>query len=103
MTLVAGPNDTRINPTKVDDLAVAVPLAWFESSLIDRVPMRFPGAMRRVYPGFLQLGAFMSINLGRHVSSWIDFYNYRVQGDSAKADVIHAFYEDYFATMAVSR
>lgn len=101
MTLVAGPNDTRINPTKVDDLAVAVPLAWFESTLIDQVPMRFAGAMRRVYPGFLQLGAFMSLNLERHVSSWIGFYNHRVQGDSGKADVVRAFYEDYFSTMDV--
>jgi polyhydroxyalkanoate depolymerase len=61
--------------------------------------MRFPGAMRRVYPGFLQLGAFMSMDLRRHVSALIDFYNYRVQGDTGKAEVIRAFYENYFSTM----
>lgn len=100
MTLIAGPNDTRINPTQVDDLAVMTPLAWFEQTLIDRVPMRFDGATRRVYPGFLQLGAFMSMNFGRHVSSWMDFYHGRVQGN-ARAELIRAFYEDYFATMDV--
>jgi poly(3-hydroxybutyrate) depolymerase len=101
MTLIAGPNDTRIHPTRVDELALTVPLSWFEHMLIDRVPLGFPGAMRRVYPGFLQLGAFMSMNPGRHASAWLDFYRYRVQGDSAKADVIRAFYEDYFAAMDV--
>jgi polyhydroxyalkanoate depolymerase len=99
MTLIAGPNDTRINPTRVNEWAVRTPLARFENDLIDRVPMRFPGAMRRVYPGFLQLGAFLSMDLRRHVSALIDFYNYRVQGDTGKAEVIRAFYENYFATM----
>jgi polyhydroxyalkanoate depolymerase len=98
MTLIAGPNDTRVNPTRVDQWAVRTPLAWFDD-LIDLVPMRFPGAMRRVYPGFLQLGAFMSMDLRRHVSALTDFYNYRVQGDTGKAEVIRAFYANYFATM----
>jgi polyhydroxyalkanoate depolymerase len=99
MTLIAGPNDTRINPTRVGELAVRTPLAWFENNLIGLVPMRFRGAMRRVYPGFLQLGAFMSMDVRRHASALIDFYNYRVQGDTGKAEVIRAFYENYFATM----
>ena len=99
MTLIAGPNDTRINPTQVDEWAVRTPLEWFENGLIDLVPMRFQGAMRRVYPGFLQLGAFMSLDLRRHASSLIDFYNCRVEGDTAKAEMIRAFYENYFATM----
>lgn len=99
MTLIAGPNDTRINPTRVNQWAERTPLEWFENDLIDRVPMRFPGAMRRVYPGFVQLGAFMSMDLRRHVSALLDFYNYRVQGDTSKAEVIRAFYENYFATM----
>ncbi|WP_341315665.1 polyhydroxyalkanoate depolymerase [Paraburkholderia sp. IMGN_8] len=99
MTLIAGPNDTRVNPTQVDEWTVRTPLAWFENNLIDLVPMRFPGAMRRVYPGFVQLGAFMSLDLRRHVSALIDFYNYRVQGDTGKAEVIRAFYANYFATM----
>jgi polyhydroxyalkanoate depolymerase len=81
MTLIAGPNDTRVNPTRVDQWAVRTPLEWFVD-LIDLVPMRFPGAMRRVYPGFLQLGAFMSMDLRRHVSALTDFYNYQVQGDT---------------------
>jgi poly(3-hydroxybutyrate) depolymerase len=99
MTLIAGPNDTRVNPTRVDQWAVRTPLAWFENNLVDLVPMRFPGAMRRVYPGLLQLGAFMSMDLRRHVSALIDFYNYQVQGDTGKAEVIRAFYANYFATM----
>src|ERR1700675_1449544 len=99
MTLIAGPNDTRINPTQVDELAVRTPLEWFENGLIELVPMCFQGAMRRVYPGFLQLGAFMSMDLRRHANSLIDFYNCQVQGDTAKAEVIRAFYENYFATM----
>jgi polyhydroxyalkanoate depolymerase len=99
MTLIAGPNDTRINPTRVNELAVRTPLVWFENGLIDRVPLRFAGAMRRVYPGFLQLGAFMSMDLRRHVSALIDFYNCRAQGDTTKAEVIRVFYENYFATM----
>lgn len=101
MTLMAGPIDTRIHPTKVDELAVRTPLAWFESNLIGVVPMRFSGAMRRVYPGFLQVAAFMSMNLARHVDSLTDSYLYRVQGEAAKAEVIRAFYADYFATMDV--
>ncbi len=101
MTLMAGPNDTRINPTRVDELAMNTPLAWFENNLIDVVPTRFDGARRRVYPGFLQVCAFMSMHLARHVGSLIDCYEYHVQGDTAKARAIHAFYMDYFATMDV--
>ncbi|MGY2489102.1 polyhydroxyalkanoate depolymerase [Cupriavidus sp. CP313] len=101
MTLMAGPNDTRINPTRVDELAVSTPLAWFENHVIDVVPLRFDGAMRRVYPGFLQVCAFMSMHLDRHVGSLIDCYQYRARGDTAKAQAIHAFYTDYLATMDV--
>lgn len=98
MTLMAGPNDTRIQPTKVNELAVSTPLEWFEI-LIDVVPLRFSGAGRRVYHGFLQVAAFMSMNLSRHVDALTDCYQYRVQGKVAKAAAIGAFYADNFATM----
>ncbi len=101
MTLMAGPNDTRIRPTRVDELAVTTPLAWFENHLIDVVPPRFGGAGRRVYPGFLQVCAFLAMNPTRHMGSLFHGYQYRVQGETAKADAIHTFYADYFATMDV--
>jgi polyhydroxyalkanoate depolymerase len=69
MTLMAGPIDTRIAPTKVNELAKTKPIEWFEKNLISRVPWRYTGAGRRVYPGFVQLIAFMSMNMGRHVKA----------------------------------
>ena len=99
MTLMAGPIDTRLNPTKVNDLAMARPIEWFEDKLIGRVPLRYPGAMRRVYPGFMQLTAFMSMNLNRHVQAHIDLYDLLVKQDSAKAASIKSFYDEYFAVM----
>ncbi|WGS54625.1 polyhydroxyalkanoate depolymerase [Paraburkholderia sp. D15] len=99
MTLMAGPLDTRINPTRVNELAKSKPLDWFERNLISAVPFGFAGAQRRVYPGFVQLTAFMSMNLGRHLDSFETMYYERAKGDPAKADTIHSFYEEYFATM----
>ncbi|ASL46618.1 hypothetical protein bAD24_III04470 [Burkholderia sp. AD24] len=99
MTLMAGPLDTRINPTRVNELAKSKPLEWFEKNLISAVPFGFAGAQRRVYPGFMQLTAFMSMNLGRHLDSFETMYYERAKGDAAKADTIHTFYEEYFATM----
>ncbi len=101
MTLMAGPNDTRIQPTRVDELAVSTPLPWFEQHLIDVVPSRFAGAGRRVYPGHVQVAAFLSMHPARHVGSLLDCYQYLVQGDTAKAEAIRGFYADYFATMDV--
>lgn len=101
VTLMAGPNDTRINPTRVDELATSTPLAWFENHVIDVVPLRFEGAMRREYPGFLQVWAFMTMHLDRHVVSLIDCYQHRAWGDTEKAQAIQAFYTDYFSTMDV--
>jgi poly(3-hydroxybutyrate) depolymerase len=69
MTLMAGPIDTRVNPTKVNALANSRPIEWFEQNLIATVPLRYPGAFRRVYPGFVQLAAFMSMNVERHVKA----------------------------------
>src|SRR5581483_9500253 len=74
MTLMAGPIDTRINPTKVNDLATSKPIGWFEQNLIARVPARYAGAGRRVYPGFVQLAAFMSMNIDRHRKAHLDLY-----------------------------
>src|SRR6185369_13328472 len=72
---------------------------WFEQNLIGVVPLRYRGAMRRVYPGFLQISAFMSMNLERHTDSYRDMYHHYSQGDLAKAASIKEFYEEYLAMM----
>ena len=99
MTLMAGPIDTRIKPTKVDDLAMEHPIAWFEANLISRVPMQHAGAYRRVYPGFLQLTAFMAMNLERHIRAFAQQYENLVDEDDKKTATHRAFYEEYFAVM----
>ncbi|WP_114810499.1 polyhydroxyalkanoate depolymerase [Paraburkholderia kururiensis] len=98
MTLMAGPIDCRVNPTRVNDLANSKPIEWFEKHLIGVVPPGFAGAQRRVYPGFVQLTAFMSMNMERHATSFSELYFERAKGDAAKADQIRAFYDEYFAT-----
>ena len=97
MTLMAGPIDCRINPTQVNELATGKPLHWFEKNLISRVPWRYPGAMRRVYPGFLQLAAFMSMNLPRHQQAFRDLYKQLRDGEQAVAESTKRFYGEYFA------
>ena len=97
LVLMAGPIDCRISPTAVNVLATSKPIEWFESNLIGTVPLRFDGAMRRVYPGFLQLTAFMNMNLERHVDSFRGLYDDLVKGDLEKANATRAFYEEYFA------
>ena len=99
MTLMAGPIDTRINPTKVNELAKKRSIEWFERTLIATVPMRYPGAFRRVYPGFVQLAAFMSMNIERHVKAHRDLYENLANGELEKAAVIKAFYDEYFAVL----
>ncbi|MGF6412908.1 polyhydroxyalkanoate depolymerase [Paraburkholderia sp. MM5482-R1] len=99
MTLMAGPIDTRINPTRVNELARSRPIEWFERNLISAVPFGFAGAQRRVYPGFVQLAAFMAMNPSRHADSFETMYYERGKGDPQKADTIRTFYEEYFATM----
>jgi poly(3-hydroxybutyrate) depolymerase len=99
MTLMAGPIDTRVQPTKVNELATGKPISWFENNLITRVPLRYPGAMRRVYPGFLQLTAFMSMNADRHIKAQMDLYKALANGDTQQADTIKAFYDEYFAVL----
>jgi poly(3-hydroxybutyrate) depolymerase len=99
MTLMAGPIDTRINPTKVNELAKSKPYEWFEDNLISAVPWGFAGACRRVYPGHMQLMAFMAMNPQRHLDAFEDMHYQRAKGDPAKAEAIRVFYEEYFATM----
>jgi poly(3-hydroxybutyrate) depolymerase len=102
LTLMAGPIDVRINPTKVNDLANEKPYSWFESNLITEIPYQFKGGGRKVYPGFLQLTAFMSMNPERHADSFKQLYQLRIDGEMEKADAIHEFYEEYFAIMDLS-
>jgi poly(3-hydroxybutyrate) depolymerase len=97
LTLMAGPVDTRINPTQVNVLADEHPIAWFEKNLISTVPARYRGAHRRVYPGFLQVSSFMSMNLQRHIKAHVDMYEDIITGDDAKADAGRTFYDEYFA------
>jgi polyhydroxyalkanoate depolymerase len=99
MTLMAGPIDTRVNPTKVNELAQSKPIEWFEQNLIGTVPWRYAGALRRVYPGFVQLAAFMSMNLERHAKSFLDLRRHLEKGDVEKAEPILTFYHEYFAMM----
>jgi polyhydroxyalkanoate depolymerase len=97
MTLMAGPIDTRINPTEVNELATNRSIDWFEQNLLARVPPRYAGAGRRVYPGFMQLAAFMSMNLERHVKAHRDLFRALVGGEAEKAETTKAFYDEYFA------
>ncbi len=99
MTLMAGPIDTRINPTPVNDLATSHPIEWFERNLITTVPARYDGAHRRVYPGFLQLAAFMSMNFTRHWRAHLDLFGHIVAGEDDKADAAREFYDEYFAVL----
>jgi polyhydroxyalkanoate depolymerase len=99
MTLMAGPIDTRVNPTKVNELATSRPIDWFERHLIGIVPLRYPGAVRSVYPGFVQLMAFMLMNVERHVKAHVDLFDALVKGDLDKAAATRAFYDEYFAVM----
>lgn len=99
MTLMAGPVDTRINPTTVNKLATDKPIGWFRKNLIATVPSRYLGAGRKVYPGFVQLGAFMAMNLSRHVNAHIDMFTHLATGEAEKAQVIKAFYDEYFAVL----
>jgi poly(3-hydroxybutyrate) depolymerase len=99
MTLMAGPIDTRVNPTRVNDLALGRPMEWFERHLITSVPRRFSGAGRRVYPGFVQLTAFVSMNIERHVRAHVKLYEHLATGEQEKAGVIKDFYDEYFAVL----
>jgi poly(3-hydroxybutyrate) depolymerase len=99
MTLMAGPVDVRASPTKVNELAMGKSLTWFERNLISRVPWMHPGALRRVYPGFVQLSAFMAMNMDRHTKAHADLYRHLVRGEHAEAQAIKSFYDEYFAVL----
>ncbi|MET0652851.1 MAG: polyhydroxyalkanoate depolymerase [Hyphomicrobiaceae bacterium] len=99
MTLMAGPIDTRVNPTKVNELAMSKPMDWFERNLIARVPARYAGGGRQVYPGFVQLSAFMSMNLDRHRKAHIELYEHLANGRPEKAQPTIDFYDEYFAVL----
>lgn len=102
LTLMAGPIDTRVNPTRVNELANSKSIDWFEQNLIARVPFRYPGAIRKVYPGFVQLAAFMSMNIDRHVKAHQTLYELLAQGEVEKARVTKDFYDEYFAVLDLS-
>jgi poly(3-hydroxybutyrate) depolymerase len=97
LTLMAGPIDCRVSPTQVNKLATTKAIEWFEHNLVSAVPWRFRGAGRRVYPGFVQLAAFMSMNRERHVNAFRDYYVSVVARDEEKAAVARNFYEEYMA------
>jgi poly(3-hydroxybutyrate) depolymerase len=99
MTLMAGPVDVRENPTQVNRLANEKPLSWFKRTVITPTPWRWPGAGRRVYPGFLQLLAFMSMNMERHRTAHARLYRHLAQGEIADAQRIKDFYDEYFAVL----
>ncbi|GHD17020.1 polyhydroxyalkanoate depolymerase [Tianweitania populi] len=99
MTLMGGPIDTRRNPTAVNNLAAEHDLDWFRSNVIMQVPFPEPGFMRDVYPGFLQLTGFMSMNLDRHIGAHKDFFMHLVKNDGDSAEKHRDFYDEYLAVM----
>ncbi|MBP2237862.1 poly(3-hydroxybutyrate) depolymerase [Sinorhizobium kostiense] len=99
MTLMGGPIDTRINPTGVNQLAERRPVEWFRDNVIMPVPWPQPGFMRMVYPGFLQLSGFMSMNLDRHLIAHKEFFAHLVKNDGDAADKHREFYDEYLAVM----
>jgi poly(3-hydroxybutyrate) depolymerase len=99
LTLMGGPIDTRIAPTQVSRFAEAHSLQWLERNVIGVVPMRYAGAFRRVYPGFLQLAGFLSMNLDRHVNAHVELFKHLVEGNVESADTTRKFYDEYASVM----
>lgn len=99
MTMMGGPIDTKRSPTAVNDFAQRRPLWWFEQNVIQRVPTKYAGAMRRVYPGFMQLAGFVAMNPERHLESHQDYYKHLVEGDGESAESHRRFYDEYNAVM----
>lgn len=97
LTLMAGPVDCRINPTGVNELAISKPIEWFEKNLISHVPLPHVGFMRKVYPGFVQLSAFMSMNMDRHKQAFKNLYEHLRDGRVEEAESIRKFYDEYLA------
>ena len=99
MTLMGGPIDTRLSPTKVNEVAVDKGLDWFRRNVIAKVPFPHPGFMREVYPGFLQLTGFMTMNLDRHMDAHKELYFDLVRGDGDGAQKHREFYDEYLSVM----
>lgn len=99
MIMMGGPIDPRKSPTQVNTLATTKPYSWFENQLIHRVPPRFPGSGRKVYPGFLQHAGFVAMNTDRHLKSHYDFYLDLVRGDDDDAEAHRRFYDEYNAVL----
>ena len=102
MTLMGGPIDTRVKSTAVNKLAESKGIEWFRSHVITKVPFPHPGVMRDVYPGFLQLTGFMSMNLDRHLEAHRDLFRNLVKGDGDSATKHREFYDEYMAVMDLS-
>jgi len=95
LTMMGGPVDTREGPTVVNELAQDRPLSWFRQNAVATVPFNYPGAGRKVYPGFMQLAGFMSMNLGNHLMSHWQMFRHLVQGDEESAEATKRFYDEY--------
>jgi poly(3-hydroxybutyrate) depolymerase len=102
MTLIGGPIDTREAPTQVNQLAKDKPIEWFEQNVISRVPANYPGFMRRVYPGFMQLTGFMQMNLDRHIDAHLKLFQHLVEGDGESAAQHRKFYNEYLSVMDIT-
>lgn len=99
MTMMGGPIDARRSPTAVNNLAQKKPFSWFQQNLIHRVPPKYPGYMRRVYPGFLQHMGFVAMNPDRHLIAHWDYYHHLMQGDGDSAEAHRRFYDEYNAVL----
>lgn len=99
MILIGGPIDTRESPTEVNNFAQRRSMNWFESNVITRVPANYPGFMRPVYPGFIQLAGFMAMNMQRHVGEHMKLFTHLVVGDGESAEAHRKFYNEYLAVM----
>jgi poly(3-hydroxybutyrate) depolymerase len=99
MTMMGGPIDARRSPTAVNNLAQKKPFSWFRQNLIHRVPPKYPGYMRQVYPGFLQHMGFVAMNPDRHLVAHWDYYHHLVQGDGESAEAHRRFYDEYNAVL----
>jgi poly(3-hydroxybutyrate) depolymerase len=99
MTMMGGPIDARRSPTAVNNLATRKPYSWFEQNVIHRVPQKYPGFMRQVYPGFLQHLGFVAMNPDRHLTAHWDYFNHLLEGDGDSADAHRRFYDEYNAVL----
>jgi len=99
ITLMGGPIDTRVNPTKVNQFATARPLSWFKNTVVSSVPYGHPGFGRSVYPGFLQLSGFMSMNMDRHLGAHLRMFEHLIRGDGDSAEGHRRFYDEYMSVM----